>query len=37
VNVITSCVRDLYTLIPDGDASVRAVIELWGLRWPEGE
>ena len=28
---------DLYTLIPDGDARVRAVIELWGLRWPEGE
>ena len=27
---------DLYTLIPDGDARVRAVIELWGLRWPEG-
>jgi hypothetical protein len=28
---------DLYTLIPDGDARARAVIELWGLRWPEGE
>jgi hypothetical protein len=28
---------DLYTLVPDGDARVRAVIERWGLRWPEGE
>ena len=27
---------DLHTLIPDGDARVRAVIERWGLRWPEG-
>jgi hypothetical protein len=27
---------DLHTLIPDGDARVRAVIESWGLRWPEG-
>lgn len=27
---------DLHTLIPDGDARVRAVIECWGLRWPEG-
>ncbi|EWS55632.1 hypothetical protein [Methylibium sp. T29] len=26
---------DLHTLIPDGDARVRAVIESWGLRWPE--
>ena len=26
---------DLYTLIPDGDARVRAVIERWGLRWPD--
>ncbi len=25
---------DLYTLVPDGDARVRAVIERWGLRWP---
>jgi len=25
---------DLHTLIPDGDARVRAVIERWGLRWP---
>ena len=24
---------DLHTLIPDGDARVRAVIERWGLRW----
>ena len=27
---------DLHTMIPDGDARVRAVIERWGLRWPEG-
>lgn len=26
---------DLHTLVPDGDARVRAVIERWGLRWPE--
>jgi hypothetical protein len=25
---------DLYTLIPVGDARVRAVIDRWGLRWP---
>ena len=25
---------DLYTLVPDGDARVRAVIDQWGLRWP---
>ena len=25
---------DLHRLIPDGDARVRAVIERWGLRWP---
>lgn len=28
---------DLHTLIPDGDARVRAVIDRWGLRWPEGD
>ena len=26
---------DLHTLIPDGDARVRAVIKRWGLRWPD--
>ena len=26
---------DLQTLIPDGDARVRGVIERWGLRWPD--
>jgi len=26
---------DLHTLIPDGDARVRGVIERWGLCWPE--
>ena len=26
---------DLHTLIPDSDARVRAVIERWGLRWPD--
>ena len=25
---------DLYTLVPDGDARLRAVIDHWGLRWP---
>jgi hypothetical protein len=25
---------DLQTLVPDGDARVRAVIDRWGLRWP---
>lgn len=28
---------DLHTLLPDGDARVRAVIDRWGLRWPEGD
>ena len=28
---------DLHTLIPEGDARVRAVIERWGLRGPEGD
>lgn len=27
---------DLHTLVPNGDARVRAVIDRWGLRWPEG-
>ena len=27
---------DLYTLVPDGDARVRAVIDRWGLQWPDG-
>ena len=26
---------DLYRLVPDGDRRVRAVIDLWGLKWPE--
>ena len=26
---------DLHSLIPDGDRRVRAVIELWGLKWPQ--
>ena len=26
---------DLYTLIPDGDARVRALIERWDLRWSD--
>ena len=26
---------DLHTLIPDGDSRVRAVIDRWGLRWPD--
>jgi hypothetical protein len=28
---------DLHTLVPDGDARMRAVIERWGLRWPAAE
>ena len=28
---------DLYVLVPNGDARVRAVIAQWGLRWPEGD
>lgn len=28
---------DLYRLVPDGDKRVEAVIELWGLKWPENE
>ena len=28
------CARaDMYTLVPDGDARVRAVIDHWGLQW----
>ena len=26
---------DLYRLVPDGDRRVKAVIERWGLRWPD--
>ncbi len=26
---------DLHRLVPDGDARVRAVIERWGLHWPD--
>ena len=26
---------DLYSLVPDGDKRVKAVIERWGLKWPE--
>lgn len=26
---------DLYRLVPDRDRRVRAVIERWGLRWPD--
>ena len=28
---------DLHTLVPAGDARVRAVIARWRLRWPEGD
>lgn len=28
---------DLYTLVPDGDRRVRAVIDRWNLRWPEDD
>jgi hypothetical protein len=26
---------DLHTLVPDGDARVRSVIDHWGLQWPD--
>lgn len=26
---------DLHTLVPDGDARMRAVIDRWGLCWPD--
>ena len=26
---------DLHTLVPDGDARVRAVMQRWALRWPD--
>jgi len=26
---------DLHSLVPDGDRRVRAVIDKWGLKWPE--
>lgn len=26
---------DLHTLVPDGDARVRSVIDRWGLQWPD--
>ena len=28
---------DLHSLVPDGDRRVRAVIEKWGLKWPEAQ
>ena len=28
---------DLHRLVPDGDQRVRAVIELWGLKWPDAQ
>ena len=28
---------DLYRLVPNGDRRVRAVIDLWGLKWPESQ
>jgi hypothetical protein len=28
---------DLHTLVPEGNARVRAVIARWGLRWPDGD
>jgi hypothetical protein len=28
---------DLYRLVPDGDARVRATIARWGLRWNDGD
>jgi hypothetical protein len=28
---------DLHTLVPDGDARMRSVIERWGLPWPAAD
>jgi hypothetical protein len=28
---------DLHTLVPDGDRRVRAVIDLWGIQWPQAQ
>ena len=28
---------DLHRLVPEGDARVRAVIDRWGLRWPDAD
>ena len=28
---------DLYTLVPDGDARVRAALRRWGLHWPAAD
>ena len=28
---------DLYTLVPNGDSRVRAVIDRWGLTWPSAQ
>lgn len=28
---------DLHSLVPDGDRRVRAVIDHWGLKWPEAK
>ena len=28
---------DLNSLVPDGDRRVRAVIDQWGLKWPEAQ
>ena len=28
---------DVHSLVPDGDQRVRAVIEQWGLKWPEAQ
>ena len=28
---------DLHSLVPDGDPRVRAVIDQWGLKWPEAQ
>jgi hypothetical protein len=37
LDALRSARADLHTLVPDGDARVRAVVELWGLRWPARE
>jgi hypothetical protein len=37
LDALRGACADLYTLVPDGDARVRAVIDRWGLRWPDGD
>ena len=35
LNALRWARADLHTLVPNGDARAHAVIDLWGLRWPD--